>query len=120
MTNKERYWYSVVNHKTMVWNYDNVELFRVRYYRTCEAHKRHYRNTSLLYKYCKDIMKQNLVKAGRLFCMFGNLGILDIVDLIEAKNYIHQVDPTIFTHNAFPITYKHYMIDILKLLGEDS
>lgn len=116
MTNNERYWNAFINRKIIVWNYDNVEIFRVRYYRSSEGHKHRYKNTSLLYKYCKDVMNQDLVKTGKLFCLFGNLGILDVVDLIEAKNYIYQVDPTAFAPHAFPKKYKAKMIDILKML----
>jgi len=101
----------VRNEKDILYNYDNYVLFRHRYYRNTQQNNKRYKKRSLLYKYCERFTT-NPISAGRLLCVFGRLGILDVVDVLEAENYIHEIDPKIFPANEFPKAFQKIMIEI--------
>jgi len=109
--------YYVCNRDRIIYNSDNARLFRRRYYFNSQESNKRYKKRSLLYHYCVKHTDNNIM-AGRLFCCYGNLGILDIVDVIESENYIFNVDPEVFPVNEFPRKYKQIMIDVCNDVKE--
>ena len=103
----------------VVFNYDNTVLFVYRYLDRDNIKKKQYRNRSLLFNYCRRVTDTEL-KAILIFISLGKLGILDIVDLIEAENYIVDTNPSKYgngyTSNLYPPRHKHYFIQILDLV----
>ena len=103
----------------VVFNYDNTVLFVHRYLNRDKIRKRQYRNRSLLFNYCRRVANTEL-KAILIFISLGKLGILDVVDLIEAENYIVDTNPSkygnSYTGNLYPPRHKSYFIQMLDLV----
>ena len=104
----------------VVFNYDNTVLFVHRYLNRDNIKKKQYRNHSLLFNYCRRATDTEL-KAILIFNSLGKLGILDIVDLIEAEDYIIDTDPLKYRNgytynNLYPTRYKPYFIRMLDLV----
>ena len=103
--------------KHLLWNSDNSELFHKRYRNETDEHRKQYKKTSLLFYYCRVVTK-NYIVASRLFNLLGTLGILSVVDVIEAENYIANLDSDDFSMMLFPASYKKLMLDIFQKISE--
>lgn len=103
----------------VVFNYDNTVLFVYRYLDRDNIKKRQYRNHSLLFNYCRRVTDTKL-KAIQIFISLGKLGILDVVDLIEAENYIIDTNSSKYGNsrisNLYPPSHKPYFIQMLDLV----
>ena len=104
----------------VVFNYDNTVLFVYRYLDRDNIKKRQYRNHSLLFNYCRRVTDTEL-KAILIFISLGKLGILDVVDLIEAEDYIIDTNPSKYRNGhtsnlLYPPHYKAYFIQMLDLV----
>ena len=103
----------------IVFNYDNTVLFVYRYLDRDNIKKKQYRNRSLLFNYCRRVTDTEL-KAILIFISLGKLGILDIVDLIEAENYIIDTNPSKYRNsyisNLYPPHHKPYFVQMLDLV----
>ena len=104
-----------------VWNYDNVILFELRYSKGQGPQKKRYRNRSLLFNYCARLMPTH-TKACRLLIALGSVGILDIVDLLEAEDWIREIDPkkarNVWKPYIYPPYYKEVFIELVELVKE--
>ena len=104
----------LLNHRDRyVWNVDNADIFKVRFYQAKSDCRKSYMRGNRLWYYCQKAiaLRQN---ASRVFCAFGNLGILDFPDLIEARSYIYSLNPNkIYPGMIGPAIYA-MMIDVLE------
>lgn len=104
-----------------VWNYDNVVLFNHRYLERDNTRKKRYRNRSLLFNYCTRVSSGKL-QACRLFIALGGVGIIDISDLLEAEEWIVEVNPAnirgAMRYNLYPPSYKPQILEMIDLVKQ--